>query len=157
MNFDQSFEKVIGHEGGYVADPLDPGGETRFGISKRAYPGEDIAGMTLERAKAIYLRDYWGAAGCDAAPDCLKFSLFDMAVNQGVKTAVKALQHAAGVTEDGILGPITLQALASIPEARALFRFDAARLVAYTQADDTRWSRFGRGWVRRVAQNMMER
>ena len=47
MDFDQAFERVIGHEGGYVNDPRDPGGETKYGISRRAYPGEDIAGMTL--------------------------------------------------------------------------------------------------------------
>lgn len=42
MNFDLAFEIIIGHEGGYVNDPRDPGGETRYGISKRAYPNEDI-------------------------------------------------------------------------------------------------------------------
>ena len=59
MNFDVAFEKLIGHEGGYVNDARDPGGETKYGISKRAYPDEDIAGLTLERAKQIYRRDCW--------------------------------------------------------------------------------------------------
>lgn len=154
MNFDQSFEALLGHEGTYSNDPKDPGGETMFGISHRAYPGEDIRGMTLERAKFLYKRDYWGAAGCDTVPDVLKFDLFDMAVNQGVKPAVRALQHAVGVTEDGILGPATLRALSTTPLPRLMFRFDAARLVAYTQVDDARWLRFGRGWVKRVASNM---
>ena len=155
MNFDDAFTSLIGSEGGYDNDPLDAGGETKFGISKRAYPNEDIAGMTLERAKAIYLHDYWGRAGCDKAPDALKFDLFDMAVNQGVGTAVRALQHAAGVVEDGIIGPNTLTALQRVPPASLLFRFDAARLISYTQADDARWARFGRGWVKRVAFNMI--
>ena len=155
MNFDDAFTSLIGSEGGYDNDPLDAGGETKFGISKRAYPNEDIAGMTLERAEVIYLRDYWGPAGCDKAPDALKFDLFDMAVNQGVGAAVRALQHAAGVAEDGIIGPITLMALQHLPPASLLFRFDAARLIAYTQADDARWVRFGRGWVKRVAFNMI--
>ena len=57
-SFDHAFERLIGHEGGYVNDPKDRGGETKYGISKRSYPGEDIAGMTLGRAKEIYLRDY---------------------------------------------------------------------------------------------------
>jgi lysozyme family protein len=154
VNFDESFEHVIGHEGGYVNDPLDPGGETNFGVSRRSYPGEDIANMTIERAKEIYMRDYWGPAGCDGVPDLLKFDLFDMAINQGVKPAIRALQHACGEVEDGILGPRTLQALQSIPPVRLLFRFDAARLVRYSESDDARWGRFGRGWIRRVAANM---
>ena len=84
MNFDAAFLKLLGHEGGYVNHKADPGGETNFGISKRSYPGEDIKGMTVERAKFIYHRDYWGPAGCDAVPDGLRFDLFDMAVNSGV-------------------------------------------------------------------------
>lgn len=156
MNFDQAFERVIWHEGGYVDDPVDPGGETKFGISKRAYPGEDIANLTLERAKLIYRFDYWAPAGCDAVPDALRFALFDMAVNQGVKTAIKALQHAVHETEDGIIGPRTLQAIQSSDVGRLLFRFTAARLVAYTRAPDPQWARFGRGWIRRVAANMTQ-
>lgn len=152
MDFDTAFARVIGNEGGYSNDSRDPGGETKYGISRRAYPGEDIAGMTLDRAKAIYLRDYWAPAGCDAVPDVLKFELFDMAVNQGVKTAIKALQHAVGETEDGVLGPLTLQAIQSTPSPRLMFRFVAARLVAYTLAPG--WPDFGRGWVRRIATNL---
>lgn len=156
MTFDEAFERVIGHEGGYVDDPVDPGGETKFGISKRAYPGEDIANLTLERARLIYRFDYWAAAGCDAVPDALKFPLFDMAVNQGVKTAIKALQHAVHETEDGIIGPRTLQAIQSTYVHQLLFRFTAARLVAYTRAPEPQWQRFGRGWIRRVADNMVK-
>lgn len=155
MTFDDAFTQLIGNEGGYVDDPADPGGATKYGISQRAYPGEDIANMTLDRAKAIYLRDYWGPAGCDAVPDALKFDLFDMAVNQGVGSAIKCLQHAVGETEDGVLGPLTLQAAQSAPPMRLLFRFDAARLVHYAELDDARWLRFGRGLVRRVAGNMV--
>ena len=57
MTFDEAFEKLIGHEDGFVNNSADPGGATNFGISKRSYPGEDIPGMTLERAMAIYARD----------------------------------------------------------------------------------------------------
>ena len=78
MNFDQAFETLIGHEGGYVNDPRDPGGETKYGITKRQYPGEDIPNMTLVRAKDIYQRDYWWKAGCDLVPDEVKFDLFDI-------------------------------------------------------------------------------
>ena len=154
MNFDKAFERLIGHEGGYVNDPRDPGGETKFGISKRSYPAEDIKGLTLERAKAIYRRDFWGVAGCDAVPDAMKFDLFDMAVNSGPVTAIKTLQRSAGVTPDGLLGPITLQALNSTPAPRLVARFNGHRLDFMT--DLKTWSVFGKGWAKRVASNLKE-
>ncbi len=151
MDFDQAFERLLGHEGGYVFDRRDPGGETKFGISKRSYPGEDIANLTVERAKAIYRRDFWGRAGCDALPDAVKFDVFDMSVNSGVSAAVKALQKAAHEVEDGQLGPRTLQALQSIPADRLRLRFSAARRLLMTGLNT--WSTFGRGWMIRVAKN----
>lgn len=154
MNFDQAFERLIGHEGGYVNNPADPGGETKFGISKRAYPLENIKAMTLDRAKVLYLRDYWGPAGCDAVPDAIKFDLFDMAVNSGPVTAIKTLQRAVGTVPDGMLGPITLQALGSMPAPRVLARFNGCRLDML--ADTKTWPVFGRGWAKRVASNLME-
>lgn len=154
MDIDQAFEKLIGHEGGYVNNPADPGGETKFGISKRAYPLEDIKAMTLDRAKALYLRDYWGPAGCDAVPDGIKFDLFDMAVNSGPVTAIKTLQRAVGTTPDGLLGPLTLQAANAMPAARLVARFNGQRLDL--MADLKTWPVFGRGWAKRVASNLME-
>lgn len=153
MNFDQAFEKLIGHEGGYVNLAADPGGETKYGITKRSYPAEDIKGMTLDRAKAIYARDYWGPAGCDAVPDAIRFDLFDAAVNSGTKTAAKFLQRAVGEVEDGIIGPRTLQAIRDTPSPRIVARFNGARL-AY-MAGLTNWPAFSRGWALRIADNLM--
>lgn len=153
MNFDQSFERLIGHEGGYVADSRDPGGETKYGISKRSYPGEDIKNLTLGRAKQIYLRDFWGPAGCDAVPAGIRFDLFDMAVNSGVKSAVRTLQYTVGETPDGVLGPRTLQAVQSVEAMRLAVRFNAQRLVF--MASLPTWPAFGRGWANRIASNLM--
>lgn len=152
MDFGQCFERLLGHEGGYANNPADPGGETKFGISKRAYPGEDIAGMTIERAKMIYLRDYWGPAGCDAVPDRLKFDLFDTAVNSGVRTAIKLLQRAVGEVDDGILGPRTLKAVQSADPGLLRARFNGWRLDYMTSLDN--WPAAGRGWARRLASNL---
>ncbi len=154
MNFDQAFNQLIAHEGGYVDDRRDAGGETKYGISKAAYPGEDIRAMTLERAKAIYARDYWGPAGCDALPDAAKLQVFDMAVNSGVKTAIKTLQRAVGSVPDGVLGPHTLQAIQSMPALRLVARFNGQRLAL--MADLASWPAFGRGWAKRIATNLME-
>lgn len=154
MTFDEAFERVIGHEGGYTPGRGDPGGETKFGISKRSYPGENIPGMTLARAKQIYFRDYWGPAGCDSVPAAIRFDLFDMAVNSGVRAAVKCLQGAAGAEQDGILGPRTLQAIGVLDGARLAARFNGARLQFLT--DLSTWPTFSRGWARRIASNLMK-
>jgi lysozyme family protein len=154
VNFDQSFEKLLGHEGGYVNSRADPGGETKFGISARSYPGEDIKGLTVERARAIYLRDFWGPACCDALPDALKLQVFDMAVNSGITAAIKTLQKAVGAVDDGVMGPLTLQALQSMPVPRLVARFNAYRLSL--MSDLPSWPAFGRGWVKRVAANLLE-
>ena len=81
--FDAAFSIVVGIEAGYVDDPDDPGGETKYGISKRAYPNEDIKNLTLDRAKSLYQRDYWNKLGLDALPWGLALIEFDAAVNQG--------------------------------------------------------------------------
>lgn len=154
MDFDAAFTLLIDREGGYINDRRDPGGETKYGISRARYPGEDIAGLTLARAKAIYARDYWGPAGCDAAPEPAKFQLFDMAVNSGVRAAIKTLQRAVGAAPDGVLGPLTLQALQSMPATRFVARFNGHRL-AY-MAGLSVWPAFGRGWALRIAHNLME-
>ena len=154
MTFDEAFERVIGHEGGLSDNPADPGGLTRYGISQRSYPGENIRAMTLARAKQIYQRDYWGPAGCDSVPTAIRFDLFDMAVNSGVRAAVKCLQGAAGAEQDGILGPRTLQAVGVLGGARLAARFNGARLQFMT--DLSTWPTFSRGWARRIASNLMK-
>jgi lysozyme family protein len=154
MTFDDAFERLVGHEGGFVDHPADPGGETKYGISRRSYPGEDIKGMTLGRAKHIYRRDFWGPAGCDAVPPAVRFDLFDMAVNAGVGKAARTLQRAVGAVEDGIVGPRTLQLLNSMPPSRVVARFAGHRLEH--MASLPTWPTFGRGWARRVASNLQE-
>jgi lysozyme family protein len=154
MNFDEAFERVIGHEGGYVNDPRDPGGQTHYGISKRSYPAEDIPGMTLERAKTLYRRDFWGPAGCDAVPEGIRYALFDTAVNSGVKPAIKMLQRAVSEVDDGLIGPRTLTAAGSMPSPRLVARMCAQRLKLLT--DLPNFDTYGRGWTRRVLSILQE-
>lgn len=154
MNFEDAFRRVIGHEGGYSNDPRDAGGETMYGISKRAYPDEDIKGMTLDRAKAIYRRDYWGPTGCDLLPGPLNFAVFDLAVNAGPRAAVKALQLAVGVTADGVIGRDTRAAVELCDPYRAAVFVHAAGLERRTNAAS--WPTHGRGWARRVVRNLLE-
>jgi hypothetical protein len=80
-SFDKAFEIVVGLEGGYSNDSNDPGGETKYGISKRYNPDIDIKNLTLEQAKQIYLERYWKPSGCDHALYPMDICLFDGAVN----------------------------------------------------------------------------
>jgi lysozyme family protein len=127
-HFDAAFEIVVGIEigshadGGYTNDPFDPGGETKWGCSKRAYPSEDIKNLTRERAKELFRRDYWDKASCDGYSWELALITFDCAVNQGVSVA-------ASLTGDA---------------ARRL----AQRAVRYTKS--VNFPRFGAGWMARL-------
>ena len=149
MDFDTAFTRLIGEEGGYVNDPQDPGGETNFGISKRAYPTEDIKNMTPERAKFLYKRDYWDRVRADELPAEIRFDLFDVAVNGGVARAIKLLQGAVDETQDGILGPKTLAAAIAMEPFRLVARYNGWRLDYLN--DLPTWLRFGKGWAQRVA------
>jgi len=146
MSFDRAVEMVLKHEGGYVNDSRDPGGETRYGISKRAYPDVDILRLTEDEAKAIYKRDYWDKLRTDEIPEELAICLFDAAVNMGRDKAVRLLQRACGVAQDGVMGGNTIAAANRLPEA--VVRFSAERVIAYTgiRGFDT----FGKGWLRRT-------
>lgn len=152
--YDIAFANVIGNEGGYVNDPNDPGGETKFGISKRAYPNTDIANLTIGDAKALYLRDYWLPLNADDLPEGVAVELFDMAVNMGVKTAIKVLQKALGTEPDGIIGPQTRAAIMNADQAKLLRRLYAHRLITYTSM--SLWHLYGAGWTNRVANNMLK-
>lgn len=151
MNFDDAFDRLLGHEGGYVNDARDPGGETNWGISKRAYPKVDIKSLTKEAAKAIYRRDYWTPVRADELPDSVRFDVFDAAVNHGVLQSAKWLQRAAGAQPDGVIGAQTVAAArAAGPQLAA--HFNGYRLQFYT--DSSNWSVYGKGWTRRVASNL---
>lgn len=89
-------EFVLKWEGGYSNDPDDPGGETRWGISKRAYPSLDIASLTKEEAIAIYERDYWQKIGGDLLPPAMGLVAMNAAVNCGVSRARKWLDASGG-------------------------------------------------------------
>ena len=155
MNFDTAFEKLIGHEGGYVFDARDPGGETKFGISKRSYPTIDIRGLTMADAKAIYKRDYWDRAQCDKLPPALAFDVFDAAVNSGIGQSIRWLQKAIGVADDGIVGPLTLSNLTRQDDTSAIrARFNGHRLEFMTKLST--WEVFGKGWARRIASNIQQ-
>ena len=150
--FDQCFDKLMGHEGGYVNNAKDPGGETNWGISKRSYPQIDIKNLSREGAKAIYKTDYWDRAQCDRLPPTLAYLLFDCAVNSGIGQAVRFLQRAVGVADDGQIGPLTLAAVQRIDQESLCAKFLGQRLDFMTRLST--WDVFGKGWARRIADQL---
>lgn len=163
--FEQAFAATVGEEGAFGDDRRDRGnwtggrvgvGElrgTKYGVSAAAYPTLDIRALTLDGARAIYRRDYWDRCRCGAMPAELAGALFDAAVNSGAGGAVKMLQRALGVTDDGAIGPRTVEAVlrvAARPEGgrELLDLFHAERLLV--MAGDPAWPTYGRGWARRV-------
>lgn len=152
MTFDNAFDRLMGHEGGYVNDPKDPGGETKYGISKRSYPNEDIAGLTRDRAKVLFKRDFWDRINADQLPDGVAFQLADFAYNSGAETAVRYLQRACGVADDGHWGPVSQDAVEERSESDLILLLNAERLEMLTKLKG--WADFGRGWARRIAANL---
>jgi len=156
MNFDEAFDRLIGHEGGYSNHPADPGGETMWGVTADVARANGYAGpmkdMPRDVAKAIYERLYWKAAQCDKMPSAIAFQVFDAAVNHGVSQAVKLLQRSLGVSADGVIGPQTITKLALTPVCALVLRFNAEREEFYTGLST--WASFGKGWSRRVAGNL---
>lgn len=156
MNFERAFEKLLGHEGGFVDHPKDPGGSTRYGITQRVarangYEG-DMRNFPLAEAKRIARKDYWDAMRADEMPDAVRFDLFDAAYNSGVEQATKWLQRAAGAADDGIIGPKTILAVRMADPHKLAARFNGHRLRFLT--DLKTWPDFGRGWARRIADNL---
>lgn len=152
MDYNTAFDRLIGHEGGYVNNPVDPGGETKWGISKRTYPHLDIASLTREDARTIYRRDFWEEIHGDEMYDGVAFQAFDFAVNSSIPTAIRYLQRAVGVADDGRWGPISRSAIAAMSESDVILRLLAERLDYMTKLST--WESFGRGWARRIANNL---
>lgn len=156
--FNQAFDRLMVLEGGYSDHPRDRGGETRFGISAAAYPDLDIANLTKEEAREIYLRDYWRVLRCDEIWWPLSEILFVFGVHAGVKTAARLLQDAAnGVTgarlrQDGVIGPKTLAALEEADRVKLALGFVSNLLNHYRGCPD--WWQWHDGWVNRVARHL---
>jgi len=156
MTFDQAFDRLLGHEGGYSNNSADPGGETMWGVTARVARADGYLGemrdLPRDRAKSIYRRLYWDAVRADQLPDSVRFDVFDGAANSGPVQSIKWLQRAAGVADDGILGPKTMAAAAAAGTALAA-RFNGHRLSF--MADLPTWGSFGKGWARRIAKNLL--
>jgi len=152
--FDKFIPVILQHEGGYVNDPDDFGGETNMGITKRRYPELNIKTLTVNQAKQIYYDDFYRPLNLHYIKnDLLALHLFDMAVNAGKKNAVKLLQELLfGCGNDGVIGPVTSQAVYYADSTTDLVSaYKAKRIEYYYKVSKRRNNKkFLAGWVNRV-------
>lgn len=145
MTRNEAIKFIIEHEGGYVNNPKDPGGETKYGIAKKFYPNEDIKNLTVDRAVEIYKKDYWDKCRCDEMPMAIALYVFDTAVNQGCGFAIKMLQTALGINADGIIGKQTLDKIKQVSLSKLIDDMSVIRVDRYKKTAN--FDTFGKGWL----------
>lgn len=149
---------VFAAEGGYVDDPMDPGGATNLGITldvlsqwrRGAVTKDDVRNLGRDEAAAIYRTSYWNASRCADLPAGVDLMVFDASVNTGNGRSARFLQMAAGVTADGSIGPLTLAAIGRRPAAELINDLAQRRLAFYQNLPT--YDRFGAGWRARVTE-----
>ena len=155
-NFNECLEKVLGHEGGYVNHPDDPGGETNLGVTKRVYSNwtsendlavKDMKDITVDDVSPIYKLSYWQKAKCDQLPIGVDYVIFDMSVNHGVSRAAKFLQGVVGAEKDGIIGSKTLAMVNDMDKSDMIEALCLEREDFYRNLNT--FSTFGKGWLNR--------
>jgi len=155
--FDTAIAFVLSVEGGYVDNPLDPGGATNMGITLRtlalwrgtAVTKAAVKALTVGEATAIYGAHYWNAAHCAYLPLGLDLLVFDGAVNLGPGRSSKMLQAVAGAEQDGSIGPLTLAALAPKDHLMCIESIVSLRNDFYRSLST--FHTFGKGWLARTA------
>lgn len=158
INFPKALEFTLSAEGGFVDDPRDPGGATNEGITLytlQAYVGsqatvDDLKNISPMLVDVIYYEGYWQKVSASKLPSGLDLSVFDMAVNAGVQRAIEQMQTALGVSADGDIGPMTLNAALhpSVDLQAVLNRLATVQEVFYKSL--TTFGTFGIGWSARV-------
>jgi len=126
---DRIINSIIDIEGGYVNDPSDSGGETKYGITKRTakaygYTG-NMKNLSRDLAFTIYVNKYWNALNLDVIEEIsprIAEELADTSVNMGSQRAAEFLQRSLNVLNnrgeyypdlkiDRDVGPRTIHAL----------------------------------------------
>lgn len=149
--FEDAIGTVLKNEGGYVNNPADPGGETKYGISKRSYPNVDIKNLTEDEAKEIYKRDFWKFDGIDSQEVATK--IFDAMVNMGSR-AIKFAQQLVGTVVDGKYGAKTEAAINAQDPVEFLkaYRDKMEQFYRNLVLADPSKAQFLKGWLRRARQ-----
>lgn len=182
----QMAQDIVAREGGYVNDPADPGGPTKYGVTLATLRGlgvdnngdgrvdaADVAALTQDQAVTLFVNRYYLRPHLDLLPEPLQPPVFDMYVNAG-STAVKILQRllvarGAKIVVDGVIGAETLSAVksaaADLGGEQLSYAYSIARRDFYYRLADSRPSsrkyvrtRSGGkgGWIRRAEEFLPE-
>lgn len=162
--YQQCLQVVLGHEGGLSDVREDRGGRTNYGITQQTYSDflarrgrgdRRVDGITSAEVEEIY-REYWVNAKCDYCPEPLDLLIFDSAVNHGGKRAIKLLQRALGIGDDGVFGPQTITAIneealaGNIPSICLQYLDERRDFYDRIIENDPTQRKFERGWSNRV-------
>lgn len=158
--FEKALKRILKHEGGYVNDPIDSGGMTNLGVTKRVWEEfvghpvseADMRALTPEIIAPMYKMKYWNSSYCEVLPKGLDYVVFDFAVNAGTGRSVKTLQQAIGCVADGVIGPKTMAAINDAEPKDLIAKFSDARADFYQGivARKPDQARFIKGWLNRV-------
>ena len=160
---DEEFEllvkEVIKNEGGYVNDPVDPGGETKYGISKRSFPHLDIKNLTIEDAMAIYYEGYYDKYHLDRIKDLkLRYKIFDLSVNVGPGRACHFVSNAlddvggSGVPLNGTISLGMIESINSV-DPNFFLQFlikEATNFYLAIIESKPKMKKYEKGWLRRA-------
>jgi len=155
-NFEPSLAAVLQHEGGFVNHPADPGGMTNLGVTKAVWEEfcgkpateQDMRNLTKAMVAPLYKKRYWDACRCDEMPAGIDYLVFDFAVNAGCVRSAKTLQQALRIQTDGIIGPVTLQAIKDFDAKQLIEDFSKTKENFYRRLPT--FATFGKGWLNRV-------
>lgn len=175
-NFLIAYKKTLAHEGGYVNDPDDSGGETYKGVARAMH--KDWTGWAIidaakndstfpknlddneklnEAIQDFYEKKFWNPIkATDIQSQLVAESIFDFGVNAGVKTSAKLAQKVVGVVQDGWVGPITLRALNSFNKKHFLSAFTVEKIRRYVEIIKLRpvMKKYLHGWIRRALEGV---
>ena len=146
---------LLKHEGGFVNHLEDPGEAKKLGVTKRvmqeflgrAVSMGEMKALTPEDVKPVYKKLYADKVCFDKLPDGLNLAVLDWAVNSGTGRAAQALQKLVGATQDGAIGPKTLQAVMNHDTAELVDKLHDTRQKFYESL--SHFKTFGEGWTRR--------
>ena len=161
MSLQSSLAFTLPAEGGFVDNPLDSGGATMHGVTQTVYDryrlsigelNQSVRLISDDEVQHIYSEMYWTPAHCPDLSERVGICHFDWAVNHGVSGAIETLQGVIGVTQDGIFGQMTANAVQAMDESTLIVDYLDARAAWYKQrvVNDPSQSVFLTDWLNRV-------
>lgn len=163
MMLDEIITDILKAEGWdtYTNRPTDRGGPTKWGITQKTlaeWRGRDVTEqevkeITEAQARDIYEKMYVIAPRFNALPNILTPMVVDCGVNHGVRRAAKWVQRAVDATEDGVIGPKTLEAVGRANPVVTYLRICSYRIQLYGKlvTNDPSQAEYAHGWNNRAA------